>query len=172
MPIIVEDGTGLPDSNSYVSVEEATDYATAIGAEFSSDDEASLVSATQAMDLLYGGKYRGTKMTAEQALLFPRTEFTDANGFIRPAGTIPAELKKATIEAAISQQAGVALISNPTRDGLITRKTNKVGDLEQTFEYSDAATSTSQLTKVGLTISPILKAGSSSSIRSVHIVRS
>lgn len=170
MTIIVEDGTGLPDANSYVDVEYATNYATSIGAEFDPTDEASLVSATQAMDLLYGSKYLGTKLTADQALLFPRTDFVDDNGFTRSG--IPVELKKATVEAAIAQQAGVTLVSNPSRDQVLTRKTSKVGDLEQTFEYADAATSTSQLTKVGLTISPILKAGSSSNFRAIHLVRS
>lgn len=170
MAIIVEDGTGLGNSNSYVSVEFATNYAASIGATFDPADETSLVSATQAVDLLYGSKYLGSKLTAEQALLFPRTEFVDANGFTRSG--IPVELKKATVEAAIAQQAGITLIPNPSRDQVLTRKTSKVGDLEQTFEYADTATSTAQLTKVGLTISPILKAGSSSSFRSIHIVRS
>ena len=76
MAIIVEDGTGLPNAESYVSVSDATAYLTAMGdAEFASapldDQEAALRRATQYLDTRY--TFIGAPLTDTQALQWPRS---------------------------------------------------------------------------------------------------
>lgn len=169
MSIVVEDGTGLPNATSYVDVDYAVAYAAQYNKEFDADDDNSLAVASQSLDLIYGKLYRGTQLTPEQGLRFPRTSFIDGNGFSRDG--IPVELMKATVEAAILTQSGVVLVSNPSRDGVMTRKTSKVGDLEQTFEWADTATSTSELTQVTLMLSPLIQSNTTQGIQTVRLAR-
>lgn len=76
MPLIVEDGTGLPNADSYVSVTDATAYHSAMGnpswaGAAQADQESALRRATQYLDTRY--RYAGKRITTTQALEWPRT---------------------------------------------------------------------------------------------------
>lgn len=74
MPLIVEDGTGLPNADSYVSVADCQAYAAAHGLAFAGEEaalEAALRNATLYLDGEY--TYRGERATGTQALEWPRT---------------------------------------------------------------------------------------------------
>lgn len=165
MALIVEDGTGLPTANSYVTLEEADAYFADLGSEDWYADPAAIINATQAVDLLYSSRFRGSRLTQEQALAFPRSAFADANGFTRSG--IPTELKKAVFELALLHLQGVKLIADPDPTAHLERLTQKLGDLEVTKEFG-ASVSTSKLRKVGLLLAPILKNGSGSGIKLVR----
>jgi hypothetical protein len=72
--MIVEDGTGRADAESYVSVADATDYFTRFGNPAWSgevpDLEAALRRATQYIDAEY--RFKGCKLNDTQALQWPR----------------------------------------------------------------------------------------------------
>ena len=75
--IIVEDGTGKPDAESYASVEYADEYHakrnnTAWALLTTAVKEASLIKATDYMMQQYRLRWAGSRTTAEQALDFPR----------------------------------------------------------------------------------------------------
>ena len=160
MSIVVETGSGNPDANSYVSLEEATEYFAWLGNdEWDNSDETILARATQAIDLAYGSRVKSTKLTADQGLAWPRVEFEDGDGFVRSSTAIPAELKKAVFEAAFQMQQGNEVVVNPDREGLVTKSTKKIGSMEITREYSDARTSTNKNTKIDLMLASLLKAG-------------
>ncbi|AMG36252.1 DnaT-like ssDNA-binding protein [Achromobacter xylosoxidans] len=77
MPLIVEDGTGLPNADSYVSVADCQTYAAAHGLAFAGEQaalEAALRNATLYLDGEY--TYRGERATDTQALEWPRTVVT------------------------------------------------------------------------------------------------
>lgn len=168
MSIVVENGTGLPGANSYVSLEEAAEYFAWLGNdEYDAEDETVLARASQAVDMAYGAKYRSTRLKVDQGLLFPRVAFKDAEGFERTG--IPSELKKAVFEAAFQLQQGVEVIATPDREGLVTKNTLKVGSLEITKEYADAQTSTNKNVKLDALLSTLLKP--SAGIRNVKLVR-
>lgn len=72
--LIVEDGTGLPGAESYVSIADCQTYATAHGLTFAGtepEQEAKLRNATTYLDTEYA--YTGDRMTDAQALEWPRT---------------------------------------------------------------------------------------------------
>jgi hypothetical protein len=78
----VEDGTGLDDANSYQSVQDFKDYHDSRGNDYASivttdpdDIEKALVSATDYIDEIYGGRVKGVREFPlnPQALLYPRT---------------------------------------------------------------------------------------------------
>lgn len=74
MSLIVEDGTGKPDADSYVNVEDCQAYATSHSLVFDgtpTEMEAALRNATIYLDTKY--VFRGERVTDEQALEWPRT---------------------------------------------------------------------------------------------------
>ncbi len=99
--IVVEDGTGLANAVSYVSVADADTYHAARGntawAGTADLKEAALVRATQALD----GRYHwpGTLYSTTQALDWPRTNAYDIDG--NEITGIPKGVIDATCEAAL-----------------------------------------------------------------------
>lgn len=76
MALIVEDGTGVPNADSYVSLSDATAYCAAMGhsawaTASATDQESALRRATQYLDTRY--RYAGNRITTTQALEWPRT---------------------------------------------------------------------------------------------------
>lgn len=102
---LVEDGTGLAASNSYVSVAEADDYFD-IDRVFEAtwdaltDDEKQdrLAWATRILDAKV--TWKGVKYTAAQALAWPRSSTYDRHGYEIDIDEIPQQLKDATCEMA------------------------------------------------------------------------
>lgn len=75
MTLIVEDGSGRADAESYISVSDATAYHAAMGnTAWSAADpvaqEAALRRATQYLDAHY--RFAGSRLTEMQALAWPR----------------------------------------------------------------------------------------------------
>jgi len=70
--IIVEDGTGLPDSNSYIDVSFVKKYAEDRGVDLGSDEviSANLILAADYMSTQ--GPFKGSVVSPAQALDFPR----------------------------------------------------------------------------------------------------
>jgi len=139
MAIIVEDGTGLATAQSYASVAECDAYHLARGssawaAAAAAAKEAALVRASAALDGLYGSRWPGARLTADQALDWPRSDAWDSDGW--PLTLVPAAIKNATCEAALVElgEAG-ALSSALAHGGAVKRE--KVGTIE--VEYANGA---------------------------------
>lgn len=133
MAFIVEDGTGLVDANSYVTVQEYRDYATDRGrdvtTEIDADIQGYLVEATDYVDLSY--TFKGEPTFDIQALKFPRTIDDEDVG-------VPLKIKYAVIEMAFSEAAGVSLFIDSEKN--VTMKKEKVGPIETMYEYDTTAT--------------------------------
>lgn len=102
---VVEDGTGLPDATSYVSVEEADDIITMnIHASASwealdvADKERLLAWASRYLD--ERTRWFGHKAVEASALRWPRSGVTDRDGVRLDANMIPRQLQIATAEMA------------------------------------------------------------------------
>lgn len=106
MPIIVvEDGTGLTNSNAYVSVDNADIYhemrlhnTTWTGA-IDTDKEIAIMWATKLLDTLV--TWDGWKYTEAQALEWPRDGISDRAGYEIDVDEIPQFLEDATAEYAM-----------------------------------------------------------------------
>jgi hypothetical protein len=137
MPFVVEDGTGLDNSNSYESVAEFNDYCSLRGLEITAnytpmDKERALIKATDFIDLTK--KFKGRKLLVTQALEFPRA-YLVVPGFCEYVEGIPDKLKYALSEYAyIELITPGALIPNPESDasGLQLQSIfEKVGPIEE-----------------------------------------
>jgi len=89
MAFIVEDGTGVPDSNSYLSVSEAETILTDLGYD-TFPTESDLVNASLYVDMYIDPA--SFMLTEDQGLLWPRVKFTDNQG--REVEGIPKALKR------------------------------------------------------------------------------
>jgi hypothetical protein len=99
MPLVIETGSGLPDSNAYVDIPYVSAYllgeqAEAWEALSESEQEAAIIGATRAVDALYD--WLGTRKTLEQALSWPRAGVIFEDFEIEG---VPAAVKKAAAEA-------------------------------------------------------------------------
>lgn len=103
MTLVVEDGTGLDDSDSYADVSFGDTYFASLGGSPSwsgantATKTAALRAATQYLDLRFGRSMNGQRLSTTQALSAPRTRIVFDG---RVVTGIPNELKKATAEAA------------------------------------------------------------------------
>ena len=138
MAFQVEDGTGLEDSNSYSSVENADTYFSDRGnADWAAAEEEAkqqaLIKATDYIDGKYGRRWIGERGSSEQALEWPRIGALDAVG--EEIEGIPVKLERAVSEAALLILNGTDLFESLDRGGKVKRET--VGPI--TTEYADSA---------------------------------
>lgn len=149
MTIVVEDGTGLPNANSYVSEADADAYATDRGhtdwVDSAEDKEAALIRATAAIDAIYGYKFSGWRVNGrDQALEWPRTGAYDREENVVVDDSVPVEVEHATVEAAIRELASPgSMMPDLERGGDIRRL--KAGSVEVEYAATAAATTTRQI---------------------------
>jgi hypothetical protein len=136
MAFTVEDGTGLANASSYVSVEEADEY---FGDRQNfdweaGDKESALIRATFYIDGKYSGLWSGTRTNGrDQALSWPRYGALDSEGNEIPEDEIPVELKYAVMEAALREMAIPGSLS-PDQIETQTVVREKVGPLEVEYD--------------------------------------
>ena len=137
MALVIEDGSGLPDSNSYVTLDQARAYALARGVELPADDAQAEALLIQAMDYLEAqrAKYQGRKTyPGVQSLQWPRTGVIIDCDYNLPASVIPTELKAAQMQSSMEVFAGLSLL--PSSDGRVVKR-EKVDVIET--EYATGA---------------------------------
>lgn len=111
MTIIVEDGTGRPDAESYVSVEGANSYhlnrGNAAWAGLASDTvrEQMLRRATDYMEQAYAGQWKGDRATDTQALSWPRSGVV-VHGYSVASDVVPLAVQRACAELALRAISG------------------------------------------------------------------
>jgi len=127
--IIVEDGTGKTDSNSYISEADFETYATDRGITLTGVSAELLI---RAMDYIESIKYKGWKYTDAQALQWPRGDVY-IDGYSVSVTTIPQLLKDALCEVSIGIDDDADPLGNEDRQ----TKKEKVGDIE--VEYMDGS---------------------------------
>jgi hypothetical protein len=164
MTIIVEDGTGLADSETYIGVEEADAYHAARN-NFAwdegdiADKEAALRRATQYLDGFYKTKWAGYRTNGRaQALDWPRTSAYDHEGNYIASDEVPAELSQACAEAALRELVSPQSLSPDIDTGQrILQET--VGPIST--RYADRGSQRTQRTLIDELLSPLLAANGS-----------
>jgi hypothetical protein len=118
--IVVEDGTNVPDANSYVTVEELVQYSADRGILLPVDDAEKEILLIKAMDYLElaDNEYVGLRSYPDQLLSWPRTSYSASLG-------IPRELKKAQLVLAV---AAMTIELSPVSSGSAGKKV-KIGPI-------------------------------------------
>ena len=130
MSLVVEDGTGLPTAESYLSVADLDTYVSNRGltnaAATTPAKEAALRNATTFIDSF--ARYKGVRYSETQGLEFPRTGLTDWSGYT--VSGIPNRLKNACAELAV-KAASESLYTDADRGGMV--KSESVGPISTTY---------------------------------------
>lgn len=170
--LIVEDGSIVADANSYVTYDYALAYhalrgnsAWAAGSEL--NQQYAIIRATQAVDSIYKGKWKGTPTEyGTQELEWPRQD-VEVNGVALDDDLIPTALKKAVCEAALRELAEAnSMTPDLDRGGEIKRV--KADTVE--VEYMDGANSTTTFTAIDGLLADLVTGTSASSIDSYDMV--
>lgn len=179
MALVVEDGTGKANAESYISVADADTYHSARGnaawAAIATDalKEEALRRATDYMLQKYRLRWYGERVSTTQALDWPRNwvEYQDyayitqngaqtIGGYLYyPADEVPEEVKRACAELAL-KAASATLYADQTQ-----QKTRvKVGPIET--EYDKHSSQSTRYVAIDGLLSPFLK--SRSAVRTVR----
>lgn len=142
MPVlVVEDGTGLANANSWVAMSDMDTYCADMGytwpALASPDDLriSAVIRGAAYIVRTYEGRWPGTKVNGRtQALPWPREDAEDQSGADIGETEIPIEVKKAQMEAAFREYQNPGSLS-PDVVGTERVLREKVGALE--VQYAD-----------------------------------
>lgn len=142
--LIIEDGSGVSNANSYVDLDYAIEYCTMKGytdwlSLSENEQKINLIRGTEFVDNYY--TWKGYAKTPTQSMAFPRVDIYDINRF-RVEG-IPEKLKKACIEAAWlnTSSSSETLFSTKDENGQVKRQ--KVDSLE--VEYFSTSNNVSSV---------------------------
>jgi len=155
MAFVVEDGTGLTTSNSYISTASFKSYWADRNVTFTESDsaiQAWLIRATEYSDTQY--YYIGCKADIKQALEFPRVGFRDNKGVCYTSTDLPKYLLYGICELAYVLKSESSLTPNKINK-CVTNK--KIGPLSVTYANTGSISSPNEYGQAGIWFSYISK---------------
>lgn len=167
MALIIEDGTGKSDAQSYAAAADLTAFAAARGITLTAaTDAAKEILLIRAMDYLEAQEpqFQGTRFSETQALAFPREDIV-LHGQEVAETPLPALLIKALCQLAVYADSGDLVASGDGRE--VIKK--KVGPLETTYsESGGGANPQPALTAFWNFLNPLLSGGGGFSLTIEH----
>lgn len=164
--LIVEDGSGVANANTYVDLAYLQTYADNRGLVLPTEDTDKEIYLLKAMDYLEGRRsdFQGSKAVDDQAFQWPRKN-VQVDCVDVAIDLIPEELKKAQCQLVVEQQARTKLYPTPrfsSSEGFVTQKT--VGPLTKKFSVDGKGTVSSshpiRIASVELFLRPLTVEGS------------
>ena len=158
MALVIEDGTGKLDSNSYITVAEYNAFLDARYVSRSAISEAQaeayILRATDYFETL---KFQGWKHEELQAMQWPRSNII-IDGFSVNSDEIPIEVKLALYELAYAYEQGYGITDPVSRETI----SESVGSLSVTYKSSSAdrtltPAATKALTKLTIPTSRVVR---------------
>jgi len=163
MALIVEDGTGKTDAESYASGADADAYVTKW---HDSSDWGAASSTVKERALRRGARYInshdfvGIRAHTDQALKWPRTHIGYIDGRANDPDAVPADIRNANIEAALRYIEGDSLL--PDHDGgTIRRESKTVGPITTDTEYAATRRAGKTFEAIRALLNPYLSSGPS-----------
>lgn len=162
--LIIEDGSQVAGSNSFLTDAEYVAYAAARGLTIGADAPTREIELILAVDYLTSieSRFKGTRVESDQSLLYPRRNviiFSD----LFDQDSIPIQLKNSQAEAAIAANTQL-LLTNETNQDI---QSQKVDVIEQSF-FEGGSWAVARLDRVNAAIRELLIAGGFS--RTVRIL--
>jgi hypothetical protein len=137
MPFLVEDGTGLEDSNSYVDLAFVDDYFNLRGVEewagVAEAKEIHLIKGSDYADQRWGNRLLGSPLLTTQAMAVPRACAYTKNG--TPLIGVVAKWKKAVCEYALLSLLGKLQPETENSTKEVLKKKTVVGPITTEIEY-------------------------------------
>jgi hypothetical protein len=142
MALVVEDGTGKTNADSYLSITDADTYNTNHSASAlwiaasEAAKEKALRLATQYLDVRYGNSWKSFRTNENQSLNWPRAYVQDNDGYYFDSNEIPKKLKDAAAELALRVINGDTLFADISKPGVISSTSVSVGPISKSVTYS------------------------------------
>lgn len=129
MALVVEDGTGLDDADSYIALDDAIQMARKYGLSLPScDDEAEAALRNGALYVdLNEPSFSGDRLENNQALAWPRSSAYKCSGVAIASDSVPVEAQRSQVFAAAEYGAGTDV--RPSSSGAEVKK-EKVSSIE------------------------------------------
>jgi hypothetical protein len=163
MALIVEDGSGLSNAESYCSVAFADNYFSNLGITAwasVTNKEAALRAATEYMLQTYRSSWKGRRTVYTQSLDWPRVGVVIDRFIYVKSNIVPVEIQKACAELALKSTIQTLL---PDQSQQTIRE--KVGQLE--VEYQPGSNATPKYFAINSILSPFLESSSSGAMARV-----
>ena len=157
MALIIEDGTGVDNANSYISVAEARSFASLRSLILPASDSAVEVVIVKAFDYLESLDYKGNHANPPQSAEFPRRDLY-LQGVLFAQNEIPNKLKQA--QSQLTYEA-VNTDLQPTGNGKEVIK-EKVDVVEVQYSEKGINVARPTFTTVNSFLKDLLKSGLSS----------
>ena len=143
MALVTEDGTGQATAESYISVADADTYHASFGrADWigaPTIKEEALRVATQFLDTKFIGRWRGQRLTQAQALAWPRSNASDADGWYVESNVVPIAIERATAELALYALTEDLMPPITAPVGSLKFSAIRVGPIEERNAYHSAS---------------------------------
>lgn len=140
MALIVEDGSIVTDAESYDSVANVEAYLTSRGFTLSGttdQKEQACRICTEWLDNSYGTRYRGTRKTSGQSLLWPRLSVYDHDGYLVSSTSIPTALRRALAELVYRYRENQDIFDQDVVPGSdVVKVSEQLGPMKSSTEYS------------------------------------
>lgn len=165
MALIVEDGSGLANADSYLSVADADTYHTAHGnpaawsGASTAAKESALQLATQYLDAVYGTRWDGQRINSTMSLDWPRFSVVDPDGFLLPSNAVPRQVKDACAYLALQNVNGDTLVPDTAAGGNVSSESVSVGPISTSTTYSGDKSGVKTYRLVDLLIAEIALGG-------------
>lgn len=158
MPLIVEDGSIVPNADSYVSLADARALAANYGLELPADDTAAEVALRNGATYvgLAEPQMCGRRVSAEQSLAYPRTGVT-LNWFPVANNAIPKQVILAQVIAAVTYGDGTEVRANS--DGRSVQTERVEGAVTVTYFNNGSSGATTAITAADDALRPLLCGG-------------
>lgn len=156
--LIVEDGSGKSDADSYVSLADARAMAVKFGWALPDEDteaESALRNGASYIDL-QESFLCGSRVSAEQELAYPRIGVS-VNGFPVSSDSIPKQVIKAQVAAAVEYGKGTDV--RASSDGRITTHEEVVGAVVVEYANNGATGATVTITAAMDALRPLICGG-------------
>lgn len=156
MALVIEDGSGVSDADSFVTLAEVRAYALKRGVTLSNDDALLEPQVRKAHDYFFAveSQLKGSRAVAGQALPFPRKcvwLFGDA----LPDDVIPQQVKNAACQLVIESLTQDVM---PSTDGKVVLQ-ETVGPISTTYANTGVAGESPTFPRVDIMLAPLLQSG-------------
>ena len=159
MALIVEDGSQVTNSNSYVSRADYIAYTASIGVTIT-DDETADQQLVKAAEYIDGHEVNliGTLVDRDQSMAFPRTDLF-IQGWFWSSDEIPKQVKEAQMLYALDINSGEDLYNRSINENRPVTKERIEGVVDVTYA-ANASTDLIKNSKADSVLSSLLKSGS------------
>lgn len=161
MSLVVEDGSGISNAESYRSVADTSTYFanlgnTTWGAASLPQQEQALRAGTAYIEAAYGQRWLGRRASFAQALGFPRFGVLDYDGYCIASNVIPVCLLNACSEAALRALTDGDMLPDISQPGALKSETVKVGSIEIADTWMGGQGQIKFYRKIDLLLQPLI----------------